>query len=52
MLDDTITINDYNNNNQKEIKSPNNNKRLLSHTQIIKSKNEKMTYDENMEDVW
>jgi hypothetical protein len=51
MLDDTITINDYNNNNQKEIKSPNNNKRLLSHTQIIKSKNEKMTYDENMEDV-
>ncbi len=53
MLDDSITINDYNynNNNQKERKSPNNNKHLISHTQIIKSKNDKMTYDENIEDV-
>ena len=51
MLDNSVTVNDYNNNNQNEIKSPINNKHLISHSQIIKLKNEKTTYDENAEDV-
>ena len=52
MLDNNVRVNDYNNNNQNEIKSPINNKHLIYHTQIIKLKNEKMAYNRNTEDVF